>query len=47
MNWKMSEYFITSNPRKHFCNVKPSEYVAPTMLATDYKSPPLIIKIEK
>ena len=43
----MSEFFITPNPRKHFGNVRLSEYVAPTMLATDYKSPPLIIEIEK
>ena len=43
----MSEYFITPNPRKHFGNVRPSECVAPTILATDYKSPPLIIEIEK
>ena len=40
-------FFTTPNPHKHFGNVKPSEYVAPTMLATDYKSPPLIIEIEK
>lgn len=43
----MSELFITPNPRKHFGKVRPLEHFAPTMLATDYKSPPLIIEIEK
>jgi len=43
----MNEFFITPNPRKHFGNVRVSKHVALTILATDYKSPPLIIEIEK
>ncbi len=31
------EFYTPPNSRKHFGNVKPSEYVALTMLATDYK----------
>lgn len=43
----MNDYFIMPNPQKHFGEIRLPAPVAPTILTTDYKSPPLLIEIEK
>ena len=36
---------VMADPRKNFGEIRPSEVVSPVLLATDYKSPHLVLEI--
>lgn len=47
VQWRFMKHrkMVMADPIKRFGEIRPSEVVSPTLLATDYKSPHLVVDI--